>query len=60
MNVSSIVYVSLSTEENIHRTNHVRIVLVLSRTEFQKYSKGVGSICGKAKSCCCVELGTII
>ena len=44
MNVSSIIYVSFPTEENIHRTNHhVYIVLVLSRTEFQKYCKGIGS-----------------
>ena len=30
-------HVSISKEENIHRTNHVCIVLILSRTEFQKY-----------------------
>ena len=61
MNVSSIVYVNLpTTEENIHRTNHVSIVLVLSRTELQKYCKSIRSICGKEKSCCYMELGTII
>ena len=47
VNVSSIVYISFSTEENIHGTNHVCIVLILSRTEFQKYSKNIGSICGR-------------
>jgi putative transposase len=55
VNVSSIVYVDLSTEENIYWTSHVRIVLILSRTEFQKYSKGIGSICGKEKSCSCMD-----
>ena len=51
MNVSSIVYVNLpTTEENIHRTNHACIVLVLSRTELQKYCKSIRSICGKEKS----------
>jgi uncharacterized short protein YbdD (DUF466 family) len=30
------------------------------RTEFQKYSKGIRSVCGKEKSCCCMELGTVI
>ena len=34
MNASSIVHVKFSTEENIHWTNHVCIVLILSRTEF--------------------------
>jgi hypothetical protein len=27
----------------------------LSRTEFQKYSKCIGSICGKEKSCFCTN-----
>jgi hypothetical protein len=60
VNVSSIVYVSLSMEENILRTNHVCIVLIFSRTKYQEHGKGVGSVYRKENPCCCMELGTVI
>lgn len=48
--LSSIVYVSLSTEENIHWTKFYALYLyIFSRTEFQKYSKGIGSLVEKRR-----------
>ncbi len=39
MNASSIVYVNLPTEENIHRSNYVCIVLILLGLSFRNTSK---------------------